>query len=212
MNVLILSAYNAVSHDMLNRGLKEHLPEISFTVLSLPPRFFAWRSRGNSLSFAYEFRKELTAGYDHIFATSVTDITALRGLVPEIAKIPLTVYFHENQFAYPESRSAHSNLEAKIVSVYNALAADRVVFNTGFNMKTFLNGAEKLLDKMPDHVPAGLTDMIEKKSDIISVPIKKMRRDTGKNAVPVILWNHRWEYDKGLIVFFVFLKSLKKKI
>lgn len=211
MKILILSAYNAVSHDALNRGLVKHIPEVEFTVLSLPPRYFAWRSRGNSLSFAYENRADLTAGYDRIFATSYTDITGLRGLVPEMAEVPVTVYFHENQFAYPENSSAHGTVEAKIVSVYNALAAERVVFNTAFNMETFIKGAEKFLKKMPDHVPAGLMDSVRGKSEVLHVPIEKPGFRCDKSGRPVILWSHRWEYDKGPERFLMALRVLKQR-
>ncbi|PLX67724.1 MAG: DUF3524 domain-containing protein [Denitrovibrio sp.] len=211
MKVLILSAYNAVSHSLLNKGLEKHLSEIDFTVLTLPARYFAWRARGNSLSFAYEFADELKRGYDHIFATSLTDITALRGLVPEIAQIPLTVYFHENQFEYPESRSEHTNIEAKIVSIYNALAADKVLFNTEYNMNSFLDGAGVFLRKMPDHVPCGLIKEMQSKSEVLSVPIEKMKKRSSANSVPVILWNHRWEYDKGPEGFLNVLDELSRR-
>lgn len=211
MKVLILSAYNAVSHHSLNTGLIKYLGDIDFTLLTLPPRYFAWRTRGNSLSFAFEQREALTKGYDLIFATSFTDITGLRGLVPELAGIPLAVYFHENQFAYPDSRSAHGSLETKIVSVYNALAADRVVFNTDFNKNTFLAGAEALLKKMPDHVPPGLTDMIRDKSSVIHVPIEKRKIPPKHPERPSILWNHRWEYDKGPDRFLEVLRELKRR-
>lgn len=209
MKVLILSAYNAVSHDQLNKGLVRNLPEVDFTVLTLPPRFFNWRSRGNSLSFAFEFREELLKGYDLIFATSLTDMTSLRGFVPEIADIPLIMYFHENQFDYPESRSTHAHLEVKIVSVYNAIVGDRVVFNTEYNRESFLKGAHKFLRKMPDHVPKGLMDMVREKSEIISVPIDPISKGE-KPDTPTILWNHRWEFDKGPDKFLLALRELKK--
>jgi len=211
VRVLILSAYNAVSHAHLNSGLVEYLPEFDFTVISLTPRFFAWRSRGNSLSFAYEYRDILKKGYDLIFATSITDITALRGFVPEIADIPTIVYFHENQFAYPESRADHGNHEAKIVSIYNALASDIVIFNTEYNRSTYLKGVRKYLKKMPDHVPKGLVEEIGEKSRVLSVPVKKCAGKNVHTGTPVILWNHRWEYDKAPDRFLNALRELKRR-
>ncbi|ADD68796.1 glycosyl transferase group 1 [Denitrovibrio acetiphilus DSM 12809] len=210
MKILILSAYNAVSHQHLNKGLIQNFSEVDFSLLTLPPRYFAWRSRGNSLSFAYENRDVLTAGYDLIFATSMTDMTALRGLVPEIANTPLIVYFHENQFDYPENRSSHNNIEAKLVSIYNALAADHVVFNTDYNRQTFLHGARKLLRKMPDHVPSGLTEIIKNKSRVLSVPINPLRKYQYRHDKPSILWNHRWEYDKAPERFYMALCKLRE--
>jgi glycosyltransferase involved in cell wall biosynthesis len=211
LKILILSPYNAVSHNHLNRGLIKYLPEIDFTLLTLEPRYFAWRSRGNSLSFAYEKRAELEQSFDLIFATSITDITSLKGFVPSLANIPVIVYFHENQFAYPDSRSGFENVEAKIVSIYNALAADRVVFNTEYNMLSFMKGAESFLKKMPDHVPAGLVQMISQKSQVINVPIEKNTLTTAKTDPPAVLWNHRWEYDKAPDRFLQCLKILKNK-
>jgi len=210
MRILILSAYDAVSHRQLNNGLIKNI-NADFTLLSLPPRFFAWRTKGNSLSFAFENREELTKGYDLIFATSLTDVTALRGFVPELSSVPLIVYFHENQFDYPENRSEYGTVETKITSIYNALAADKVVFNTEYNKRSFLKGAAALLRKMPDHVPSGLMEMIEAKSCVISVPVYPVKKGVNMEEKPVILWNHRWEYDKAPERFLAVLRVLKRR-
>lgn len=210
MKILILSAYNAVSHQQLNKGLIDNI-DADFTILTLPPRYFAWRSKGNSLSFAFENRNELLKGYDLIFATSLTDITSLRGFVPEIAGIPTIIYFHENQFDYPDNRSEYGTAETKLTSIYNALAGDCVVFNTEYNMKSFLRGAEAFLKKMPDHVPSGLIEIIRRKSIVLSVPVNPVRKSSCKSDNPVILWNHRWEYDKAPERFLEVLRVLRRK-
>lgn len=211
MRILILSAYNAVSHNCLNNGIVKYLSNIEFTVLSLPPRFFPWRAMGNSLSFAFNYREELTKGYDLIFATSLTDITSLKGLVPELAKTPVVVYFHENQFDYPDSRSKHVNTEVMIISIINAFAADKVIFNTKFNMQSFMAGAKKFLKKMPDFSPHKDLSGIEKKASVLSVPIEPVAYKNKSGAKPVLLWNHRWEYDKGPDRFLNMLRELKKR-
>ncbi len=51
MRILLLSAYDAVSHRLWREGLVAALPEHNWTVLALPPRHFRWRIRGNSLSW-----------------------------------------------------------------------------------------------------------------------------------------------------------------
>jgi len=211
LKILILSAYDAMSHAHLNRGLMENIDGAEFTLLTLPPRYFSWRVRGNSLSFAYNCREELEKDFDLIFATSMTDLTSLRGFCPSLADIPAMVYFHENQFAYPDSKTAHSNAEAKIVSIYNALAADKAVFNTRYNMQTFLEGAEKFLKKMPDHVPKGLIEKISEKSTVLHVPINSDSVKNIHSGIPTILWNHRWEYDKAPDRFLSVLRLLRAK-
>ena len=99
MKILLLSPYDAMSHQYWWQGLRDNLREHAFCVVTLPPRFFSWRFRGNSLSFAFDER--LKDGYDLVIATSMTDLSSLRGMCPALSSVPTIVYFHENQFAYP---------------------------------------------------------------------------------------------------------------
>ena len=99
MKILLLSAYDAASHQRWRQELEEFFPEHQWTQLSLPPRYFSWRVRGNSVSWAFSQRTLLTQAYDLVIVTSMVDLSSLRGFVPELARIPTLVYFHENQFA-----------------------------------------------------------------------------------------------------------------
>ena len=153
MKVLLLSAYDAHSHRRWRRGLVAAFPDWDWTVLALPPRHFSWRVRGNSLSWAFGERHTLEQPYDVIVATSMTDLSALKGLVPSLAGIPTLVYCHENQFAYPEPPERVPRNAPKITTLYAMLAADRVLFNSEYNRTTLLDGAGALLAQMPDAVP-----------------------------------------------------------
>ena len=62
--ILLLSAYEAHSHRQWRSTLCDMFPEHYWTCLSLPPRHFAWRVRGNSLSWAFNHRQTLTDNYD----------------------------------------------------------------------------------------------------------------------------------------------------
>ena len=156
MKILLLSAYHAQSHQQWCDGLRKQLPQHDWTVLSLPPRHFAWRVRGNSLSWAFSHTQQLESQYDLLIATSLVDLSALRGFVPSLTQLPCLVYFHENQFEYPQSGQQTAALEPQIVNLYSALCADRVVFNSAWNRDSFLAGVTTLLEKLPDHVPPGL--------------------------------------------------------
>jgi hypothetical protein len=48
MRVLLLSPYDAHSHRRWRKGLVAAFPDWQWTVLTLPPRFFLWRVRGNT--------------------------------------------------------------------------------------------------------------------------------------------------------------------
>lgn len=194
----MLSAYHARSHAQWLAGLQRHLADVEWTVLSLPPRHFSWRLRGNSLSWAMLEREQLEADYDLLLATSMTDLSALRGLVPALSRLPTVVYFHENQFAYPDSGHQHRSVEPQILNLYTALAADQVVFNSHYNRDSFIHGCDALLSRLPDYVPRQAVASRLADSAVLPVGIEVSEapaRPAGDRLQ--VLWNHRWEYDKG---------------
>lgn len=210
MKILLLSAYHAESHHYWASGIIENLPEHKFTLLTLPARHFSWRLRGNSLSWAFEQRDVLEADYDLLLCTSMTDLSALRGMVPALSKLPTVVYFHENQFAYPSTAKQQGLVEAQLTSIYTALCADKIVFNSEWNRSSFLAGASKLLKKMPDHCPRhAAIDQITARSQLLAVPLKPFSQAVSarNNTRLQVLWNHRWEYDKGPEILLATVKA-----
>ena len=241
--ILLLSPYDAYSHQQWRLTLTTMFPEFDWTVLTLPPRYFAWRVRGNSLSWAMEQKTILQRQYDLLICTSLTDLSGLRGLLPSLAKIPTLVYFHENQFAYPTNgmtagpddklnrstpasggngikNTAPASVEAAMLSLYTALCADRVLFNSRWNYQSFVAGCKTLLSKLPDHVPPGVIPMITEKSHIQAVPLpdalfERAAQFTSKAAKVTedfrplnIVWNHRHEYDKGPALLLAIVQRL----
>lgn len=130
MKILLLSAHDAASHRIWRQGLVKIFAEYQWTILTLPARHFSWRIRGNSLTWAFSKREVLTRPYDLVITTSMTDLATLRGLVSQLTEVPSLVYFHENQFAYPERKHAYSRVEQKIVTLcaarLNSLAQKHV--------------------------------------------------------------------------------------
>ncbi|WP_432695727.1 tRNA-queuosine alpha-mannosyltransferase domain-containing protein [Marinobacterium sp. YM272] len=226
MRILLLSAYDAASHRAWRKGLVNAFPEHDWTELSLPARYFSWRIRGNSLSWAFSERELLSQPYDLVVATSMVDLTSLRGFVPSLGQIPTLVYFHENQFAYPESGREFRSVEPQLLNIYNALCADRVLFNSHYNRNTLLQGAKKLLAKLPDQVPPGLIEQIEAHSSVVPVPLPDSafeRTDSANEVWPQrsgslkqddpirIVWAARWEFDKGPDRLLAILRELEAR-
>ena len=219
LRILILSGYDAASHRLWRENLMHLFPMHDWTSLTLPPRHFSWRMRGNALSFAFNQREVLSRPYDLLIATSMVDLSTLRGFIPALAELPTLLYFHENQFAYPTRDAQRNNAETQLVPLYGALCADSLVFNSDYNRSTFLAGARALLRRLPDHVPKGLMAQLEK-SHVVPVPVlpsplpaglpttspttlhsMPVREETSlRQSTPAtleVVWNHRWEYDKG---------------
>jgi glycosyltransferase involved in cell wall biosynthesis len=195
--IWLLSAYRSQSHAAWVDWLTQTFTDIHWYTLELPGRHFRWRIRGNPLSWLNKLPQETP---DLILATSMVDLATLKGLHPRLANIPVIYYFHENQFAYPTSKQQHGSVDPQMVQLYGAIAANQLVFNSNYNRETFLSGIDKLLQMLPDEVPDNITNNLRDKSKILPVAIKPI--PSQKNKIPgLILWNHRWEYDKAPEVF-----------
>lgn len=220
---LLISAYDAGSHQYWRKGIEQYLCEYDWTVITLPARFFSWRIRGNPISFLAQYSAELSVDYDFIIATSMVDLATLKGIIPSLASVPSLLYFHENQFEYPKTNNQPASIEPQMVNLYSAMSADALIFNSEFNRDSFFAGVDRLMAKLPDYTIENLSKRFAAKSSVIPVPVNddwfglasSCQRQTesfvDKEAPIKIVWNHRWEYDKGPDRLLAFIKVLKAR-
>ena len=153
------------------------------------------------LEFADQIAKLQSQGHvwDAVFTTDMLDVATLKGLIDFGGK-PLTVYFHENQFAYPNQHDSEADLHFAFTNFTTMVAADRVWFNSQFNLDSAIAGAERLLKRFPDFQPLNRLGDIRDKSTVqppgieipgTPVPVKAIA------APAIITWAARWEHDKG---------------
>ncbi len=191
--VWLLSAYRADSHAAWADWLVANLRQVEWRQLDLPGRHFAWRIRGNPLSWLDRLPDEQP---DLLLATSMVDLATLKGLHPRLAPVPAFYYFHENQYAYPPGKNQLRSLEPRMVQLYGGLSADRLLFNSAFNRDSYLQGVEALLKKMPDAVPPGVAGRLADKCAVYPVAIEPVPPAVDRDP-RLVLWNHRWEHDKA---------------
>ncbi|MCH8552397.1 MAG: DUF3524 domain-containing protein [Natronospirillum sp.] len=216
MRALLLSAYHADSHRRWAEGVMRWLGRADWTLLDLPGRHFAWRMRGNPLTWHTSAAETLSREYDLILATSMVDLATLIGLYPNLGSARKLVYFHENQFAYPLSPRQKRHAEPLMVSIYSALAADQLLFNSDHNLTTFMLGAREFLRRMPERLDLSFIDALEARSQVLPVPLEPLNEDVSTSGqlpqrqLGLLLWNHRWEHDKNPDLFFAACRELDR--
>lgn len=213
MKLLVVEPYYGGSHKAFLDELLRELP-YDRELLTLPAQHWKWRMRLAAPYFATLLRERQAAGYDAIFCSSFVDVATFRGLLPlHLAGLPLLVYFHENQFAYPVQVEAERDVHFALTNLTTALSADKVGFNSHYNLESFLDGARGLLARMPDMALPGWEEAIRAKAMVLYPGLDFGGIDATPAAKPddgppVVLWNHRWEHDKAPEFFFRTLFAL----
>ena len=230
MNVLLLEPYYTGSHQAWADGLETH-SQHRMTVLTLPGRWWKWRMHGGAVSLA----GQANAWYavhgrpDLILATDMLDLTSFLALTRGwSARVPVALYMHENQLTYPlppssqesasSRRAGERDLHYAFINYTSMLAADAILFNSGFHLDAWFSALPRLLARLPDHNELDSVTRLRAKSSVLPVGLDLMALDEGRSSgdargrrgEPLIVWNHRWEYDKDPETFFHALVRLAR--
>lgn len=214
MHVLLLEPYDTGSHGVWMRGYQAHSAH-RVEILSLPGQFWQWRLLGGAVALARQFTARAERP-DLIVASSMLDLTTFLALTrPLTAQVPVAVYFHENQLTYPVGPRQKLQQHYAFINYTSALAADAVLFNSRFHRDIFLGELPRLLKHYPDYNHLETVDELRDKSAVLPIGLDLGRYDAHRptaprapGAPPLIVWNHRWEYDKNPRAFFKALYRL----
>jgi glycosyltransferase involved in cell wall biosynthesis len=188
-------------------------------LLTLPGRNWKWRMHGGAVTLASRFLASAQRP-DLILATDMLDLTTFLALTRGASgSCPCALYFHENQLTYPWSPgdpdpARQRDLHYAFINYASALAADAVLFNSGYHRDAFLGALPGFLQGFPDHSEAATVQGIASKSRVLplGLDLRKLDRHRPQQerepGPPLVLWNHRWEYDKDPEAFFAALYQL----
>jgi len=217
MNILLIEPYFTGSHAAWAEGYARRSRH-EVEILSLKGQHWKWRMHGGAVNLAKRNLKRENDP-DLILTTDMLDLTTFLALTrPRTAHVPTAVYFHENQLSYPwspddrdirQKRDKHYGL----INYATALSADAVFFNSDYHREVFLDELPRLLMHFPDHRDLENVGEIAARSRVLHVGMDFERFDKnkpggngssrkGKGKTPLILWNHRWEFDKNPEEFF----------
>ncbi|MGC8877665.1 MAG: tRNA-queuosine alpha-mannosyltransferase domain-containing protein [Anaerolineae bacterium] len=219
MHVLLLEPYLGGSHAAWVKGYVAYSRH-EVTALTLPGCFWKWRMHGGAVTLARQFLA-LAQVPDCILVTDMLDLTTFLALTRSCTwQVPAAVYFHENQMSYPWA--AHDRDRAKghdvhygFINYISALAADAIFFNSAYHRESFFTELPRLLKHFPDYNELDTIAALRAKSAVLPLGLNLTRLDAFRPSArerpshpPVILWNHRWEYDKNPGEFFTALYVL----
>ena len=206
MRILLIEPYYTGSHQAWADGYRRSSSH-QVELLCLPGRFWKWRMHGGAVTLARRFR-EMDFQPDLILTTDMLDLTTFLALTRDLTHdVPTALYFHENQLIYPVRRGEKRDLHYGFINYASALVADRVFFNSAYHEAAFFDELPRLLKHFPDYNELESIAQIRAKSQVLPLGLDLTRHDRHrptepKSGRPLILWNHRWEYDKNPQEFF----------
>ena len=219
MKILLVEPFFTGSHACWAKGYRKYSGH-DVNILDLNGQFWKWRMHGGAITLAKRFLSS-KARYDMILVTDMLDLTIFQALTrSKTHNIPFAIYFHENQMSYPWSTSDRDVINKRdrhysFINFCSALTANQVYFNSYFHKNVFLCELKRLLKGFPDHNELESIETITNKSNVLQLgfdfALFDNFKEEKKNAKPLILWNHRWEYDKNPKDFFDALYFLDQK-
>ncbi|XP_071666820.1 tRNA-queuosine alpha-mannosyltransferase isoform X8 [Patagioenas fasciata] len=169
MSVLLIEAFYGGSHKQLMDLLQEELQD-DCVLCTLPAKKWHWKARTAALHFMQTV--PTSANYRVLFASSVLNLAELVALRRDLGKLKKVLYFHENQLAYPVQKCQERDFQYGYNQVLSCLVADVVVFNSAFNMESFLTSIGKFMKLIPDHRPKDLEKIIRPKCQVLYFPVR----------------------------------------
>jgi len=208
LNILYIEPFYSGSHKQWIDSYQKYSHH-NITILSLPGKKWKWRMHGGAITLAQEYNK-IKNKFDIILCSDMLNLPVFKAVsYDNLCNSKIIMYFHENQLSYPWS-PMDKDLELKrdlhyyYINYTSSLISDHNYFNSNYHLISYIEGLRKYLHKMPDFKNIDTINFINKKSSVLPIgcELNKYQSDYKKNITPVILWNHRWEYDKNPELFF----------
>jgi len=208
MKFLFIETYYLGSHAHFVQGLSSYSSH-DIDVVTMTGENWRWRMLGAALHIIDSIPP--LDGYDGIIVTDLFNLADFKALVGQPCP-PVLAYFHENQITYPQPPGDKGAFQLGIINITTALAADLVVFNSHMHRQAFLDAIPEFLNKGRDFRPRDVAKNINKKSTVLypGITLSDNRKVDAEKQIdpPLIIWNHRWGFDKNCEIFFEAIREL----
>jgi glycosyltransferase involved in cell wall biosynthesis len=202
MRIAIIEPFFGGSHAAWANGYQQFSAH-DVGVVAHTDRFWKWRMHGSHVTLAGEFMAAVEAGgpFEAIVCSSMLNVPGFLGLARSALKdARVVLYMHENQLGYPLSPRDRLDLTYPMINWTSMLAADHIVFNSQFHHDQWFEDIPRFLRQFPDYQQHGLIADVAARSSVLPVGVDLRRLDGVEpipGDLPRIIWNQRWEYDKG---------------
>ena len=206
MKYLFIETYCLGSHSLFAHGLSANSSH-DIDIVSLPGENWRWRMLGSALYIAENIPP--LDNYDGIIVTDLFNLADFKALVGPKCP-PVMAYFHENQMTYPQPPGDKGAFQLGIINITTAMVADMVVFNSETHKDAFLKAVPDFLVRGRDFRPKGAAEKIRVKAEVLypGITLSSNGAVEKQTDPPLIVWNHRWGYDKNGETFFNALHCL----
>jgi len=202
--ILAFESFDGGSHKQFKETVTKYSVH-DWTWITRPPKSWKWRMAISAQEMVDAVLEQGIAPPDAMFCTSLTDVAALRAALPKKWRaIPIVLYMHENQVAYPTHDARDASFA--FTNLQSVLSADLAIFNSKWNLDSFVQGIESLLEKSWDTTLKNIGQRIRENATVAWVPVELPPEDLrvlhnsdngGRSDAVRIVWPHRWEHDKG---------------
>lgn len=179
----------------------------------MPGENYRWRMLGAAVYAAEQLASlpSSLSDYDGVIVTDLFNLADFKAFTGRACP-PVMVYFHENQLTYPTPRGDRSAFMLGMINITTALVADRIAFNSHTHREAFLRAVPEFLSRAKDCRPATVHHQIREKSMVlypgITVPALERPAPCPQPSPPLVIWNHRWGFDKNYRLFLKVLEEL----
>ena len=212
--MLVVEPYHGGSHRRWAEGIVHHSAH-DVRLVTHAGGFWKWRMHGAAVTLAAAI-EEVVQGWgrpDVVLVSDMVNVAALLGLTRRsLGAVPLVLYLHENQLTYPLPDGAVADEGYAMANWVSMRAADVVVCNSDHHRRDLFGALPAFLRRFPDHRhgPELVAD-VEARTTVVPVGIDPELAELERvhdSGPPIVLWNHRWEYDKDPDAFFAALADL----
>ena len=217
LNVLFLESFYGGSHREFADGLVQHSHH-RIELRTLPARFWRWRMRGAALHFARAVARPRE--FDLLLVTDLMNVADLKAVWGAECP-PIVLYVHENQLSYPTPEGEQKDFQFAFTDIASALAADVMVFNSRYHRDAYFAALPEVLRRMPEYEPEWIPDALAAKARVLYPGCRLAERGAAGSGAdaevraagagpPLVIWNHRWEFDKQPAAFFAALREVQR--